>query len=55
MVSKNPTNAQYLMIANIQNGMISKDLPYLKEINPKLDKYCIGNKNFIDFKKRIAF
>ena len=55
MVSKNPTNAQYLMIANIQNGMISKDLPYLKEINPKLDKYCIGNKNLLISKNGSPF
>ncbi|WP_192932871.1 hypothetical protein [Lachnobacterium bovis] len=43
------------MIANIQNGMISKDLPYLKEINPKLDKYCIGNKNLLISKNGSPF
>lgn len=38
-----PTNMQYLMIANIQNGLISSDLPYLSEISKKYEKYCLSN------------
>lgn len=43
IVSDEPTNIQYLMLANIQDGIISDDLPYLKEIDPKYEKYCIKN------------
>lgn len=38
-----PTDMQYLMLANIQNGMIDKDLPYLKSIDKKNEKYCLTN------------
>ena len=42
-----PTNTRYLNVRNIQDGMISEDLPYLKELDPKLDKYCVGNGNLL--------
>lgn len=38
-----PTDMQYLMISNIKNGLIDKDLPYLSEIAPKNEKYCLSN------------
>ena len=47
MVSEAPTDVQYLMLSNIQNGMISEELPYLKSIDSKLNKYCIGNRNLL--------
>lgn len=31
IVSDEPTNMQYLMLANLQDGIISDELPYLKE------------------------
>lgn len=55
MVSEEPTDIQYLMLANIQNGMISEDLPYLKEIDQKHDKYCIGNRNLLLSKNGAPF
>ena len=55
MVSEDPTDIQYLMLANIQNGMISEDLPYLKELDPKLAKYLIGNKNLLLSKNGAPF
>lgn len=55
MVSEEPTDTQYLMLANIQNGMISEDLPYLKELDSKLDKYCIGNRNLLLSKNGAPF
>ncbi len=55
MISEELTDTQYLMLANIQNGMISEDLPYLKEIDPKLDKYCIGNRNLLLSKNGAPF
>ena len=38
-----PTDMQYLMLANIQNGLIDTNLPYLTEIDPKNEKYCLTN------------
>ena len=31
------------MLANIKNGLIDKELPYLKSIDKKNDKYCLSN------------
>ena len=39
-----PTDMQYLMLANIKNGLIDKELPYLKSIDKKNDKYCLSNR-----------
>ncbi len=47
LTSDVPTNTRYLNVKNIQDGLISEDLPYLKELDPKLDKYCIGNGNLL--------
>ncbi len=55
MVSEEPTDIQYLMLSNIQNGMISEDLPYLKEIDPRHDRYCIGNRNLLFSKNGAPF
>lgn len=55
MVSEEPTDTQYLMLANIQNGMISEDLPYLKKLDSKLDKYCVGNRNLLLSKNGAPF
>ena len=42
-----PTDKQYLMLSNIQNGMIDDNLPYLSEIDSKLEKYCLTNRCLI--------
>ena len=42
-----PTDMQYLMLANIKNGLIDKELPYLKSIDKKNDKYCLSNHSLI--------
>lgn len=47
MVSKSATNMQYLMLANIQNGLIDDKLPYLSYIDPKYEKYCLKNNSLI--------
>lgn len=47
IVSDEPTNMQYLMLANLQDGIISDDLPYLKEMDPKYEKYCIKNGSLV--------
>ena len=47
IVSDEPTNMQYLMLANLQDSIISEDLPYLKEIDSKYEKYCIKNGSLV--------
>ena len=47
LVSDEPTDFQYLMLANIQDGIISDDLPYLKELDKKQEKYCIKNNSLV--------
>ena len=45
--SQTPTNMQYLMLSNIQNGLIDRELPYLSRIEDKFEKYCISNRCLI--------
>lgn len=47
MVSDDVTDMQYLMLANIQDGMIDDKLPYLSYIDPKYEKYCLKNNALI--------
>ena len=47
MSSDVPTDIQYLMLANIRKGQIDSDLPYLKDLNPKYEKYCVSTNNLI--------
>lgn len=47
MVSDSVTNMQYLMLANIQDGMIDDKLPYLAYIDPKYERYCLKNNTLI--------
>ena len=47
MVSQTATRVQYLMLANIQDGIIDDKLPYLTELDPKYDKYCLKNNDII--------
>ncbi|MFR3451740.1 MAG: N-6 DNA methylase [Collinsella sp.] len=39
--SNTPTKNRYLMLQNIIDGEIEDDLPYLTEIDPSQDKYCV--------------
>ena len=60
MSSNSPTDYQYLLLSSIKNGIIDYDLPYLKEIPPKMEKYCIKtgdlilSKNGYPFKVAVA-
>ena len=47
MSSDVPTDIQYLMLANIRKGQIDSDLPYLKDLYPKYEKYCVSTNNLI--------
>lgn len=45
--SEEPTNYQYLMLSDIQNGQIADGLSYIKTIENNLKKYCIKDKSVI--------
>lgn len=47
MTSLEPTDCQYLSLSNLHDGIIDSDLPYLKKIATKLDKYCLRNGTLI--------
>lgn len=47
LVSVNPTNLHYLMLSNIKNGMIDEELPFLREIETKYEKYCLQQDDLI--------
>jgi len=47
MVSGEPTDYQYLRLCDIEDGAISGSLPYLKELVPRLQKYCVVPGNLL--------
>ena len=55
MVSDSPTDTQYLTLSNIQNGIIDSNLPYLKELDHRYEKYLIGDNDIILTKNGTPF
>lgn len=55
MISKAPTNTRYMMLSNIQDGIVDSNLPYLKELDPRLEKYCIKNQSLLLSKNGAPF
>lgn len=55
MVSEEKTNIQFLMLSNIQDGIIDDKLPYLKEIDKQYERYCIKNNSLIISKNGFPF
>ncbi|QNO15915.1 N-6 DNA methylase [Alkalicella caledoniensis] len=47
LVSTEETNYHYLMLQNIQDGVVDSNLPSLQTIDKKYEKYCINDKNLI--------
>ena len=47
MASESVTKMQYLMLSNIQNGIIEDTLPYLSHIDEKYEKYCLKDNDLI--------
>ena len=45
--SDRPTDFRYLVLANIQDGVIGGEFIYLSKIDKKLDKYCVNDNNLI--------
>lgn len=53
--SNEETDCQYIMLSNIKDGVIDKDLPYLSSINEKYEKYCIKNRSLLVSKNGAPF
>jgi len=47
IISSEETNFHYLMLQNIQDGIVYSNLPNLVDIEKKYRKYCIRDKNLI--------
>jgi len=47
LVCLEETEHQYLMLQNINDGLIDQDLPYLTHIDEKYQKYCVKNGDLI--------
>lgn len=47
LISTTPTNLQYLMLANIQYGMIDEGLPHLVTIEKRYERYSLRPGNLI--------
>lgn len=47
LVSEEDTPYHYLMLQNIQDGIIDESLPSLVKLDKDLEKYCIKNNNLI--------
>lgn len=45
--SEKPTSMKYLMLSNIQDGLIDTELPYLSDLPDKYKKYCIKDKSLL--------
>ncbi len=60
LATSEDTKAYYLALANIKDGMIGQNLPMIKEIDKKYEKYCIKDgdillsKNGYPFKVAVA-
>ena len=55
MAAKGETNMRYLMLANINDGVIDDNLPYLANIEPKFEKYCLKNNSLIISKNGLPY
>lgn len=53
--SNEETDCQYIMLSNIKDGVIDKDLPYISSIGEKYKKYCIKNRSLLVSKNGAPF
>ncbi len=47
MASRTATDTQYLMLSNIQNGLIDDELPYLDDVDPRWNRYLLKDGDLI--------
>lgn len=45
--SDEPTDCQYVTLSNIQDGMLSGNMQYLKNISPSMEKYFLHDRDLI--------
>lgn len=45
--SSEETDYQYLMLANIKDGIIDENLPYISELDESMEKYCVHKDNLV--------
>lgn len=50
-----PTDYQYMLLGNVKNGLVDTELPYLKDIPAKFEKYCIHKGNILLSKNGYPF
>ena len=55
LVTQEDTGIQYLMLSDIQNGMISEHLTQLKTLEPKYEKYLAGDRTLLISKNGAPF
>ena len=47
MTSVQPTNYQYLMLQNFQDGILDENLPYLKDLDETYERYLLKDNSII--------
>ncbi|WP_321974208.1 N-6 DNA methylase [Paratractidigestivibacter sp.] len=47
LTCREDTGISYLMLSSIEDGVISADLPNIRELDPKLEKYCVKNGDLV--------
>ncbi|MBR1852852.1 MAG: N-6 DNA methylase [Lachnospiraceae bacterium] len=55
LVTQENTGIQYLMLSDIQNGMLSEHLTQLKTLEPKYEKYLASNRTLLISKNGAPF
>lgn len=55
IASNYETEYQYMMLSNIKDGVVDKELPYITNIEDKYLKYCIKDKSFLVSKNGAPF
>lgn len=56
MVSAEPSDIRYLMLSNIQDGVIeAENLPYLSKLESKYDKFCLKDGSLVISKNGMPF
>ena len=55
MASDEPTDIKYVRLADVQDNMVNKELPYLKAVDKKYEKYFLENDDMLLSKNGYPF
>jgi type I restriction enzyme M protein len=55
LITRRDTGISYVMLADITDGRMKKDLPHLRELDRKLEKYCLENGDLLISKMGLPF